>query len=60
MIPTLIGFRNKLDYGKGFYINFILSNDAQSTLGEGVIDFHTNMIPADALNKIRRVDIYYF
>ena len=60
MIPTLIGFENNKQSGIGFCFNFILSNGTRSTQShEQYPTKYTHMIPADALNKIRSVEIHY-
>ncbi len=59
-IPTLIGFRSSEEDGRDWHLNFILSNGAQSTQrDEKYQTKYDHMIPADALNKIRSVSIFY-
>ncbi len=56
----LIGFENNRENGTGHLFNWILSNGDRSTQRDGDIKYYDHMIPADALNKIRRVTIHYW
>ncbi len=55
-IYHLTGFENSAVDGKAAYFNFVFSNGSRSTQ-KGT--FHTHMIPANALKKIRKVKIHY-
>jgi hypothetical protein len=59
-INQLVGFENNEEDGTCYSFNFILSNGTRSTQRdeEGPTDYKF-MIPADALNKIRSVNIHY-
>ncbi len=59
-LHTLVGFENNQQDGTGFCFNFILSNGTRSTQrDEDFLTKYDFMIPTDALNKIRRVNIHY-
>ncbi len=59
-LHTLIGFENNEKDGKGGAFNFVLSNDTRSYQRDAYRPTkYTFMIPADAINKIRSVDIHY-
>ncbi len=59
LLHTLVGFQNRQS-GGGYFFNFILSNGARSTQRDKSYPTdHTFMIPADAINRIRSVTIYY-
>ena len=59
-LHTLAGFENTCYDGAGWDFNFILSNGTRSTQRDvyNPTDY-TFMIPADALNKIRSVNIHH-
>ena len=59
-LHTLVGFENNWENGKGSLLNFILSNGTRSTKKDEDWQLYTHMIPADALNKIRSVNIHYY
>ncbi len=59
-ISQLVGFQNNLKDGTGGYFNFILSNGTRSTQKDDGYTYYDHIIPADALNKIRSVTIYYY
>ena len=54
----LAGFGNDKQNGTGFVFKFILSNGKKSTLRDNQT-VYDHMIPKDALNKIRSINIYY-
>ena len=58
--PFLSGFENADKDGRSCRMNFVLSNgDRSKQIEKEYPTEHTHMIPADALNKIRSVTIYY-
>ncbi len=60
VLHSLSGFKNSMKNGEGDYLNFVLSNGDRSTQrDEHLPTKYTHMIPADALNKIRSVNIHY-
>ena len=58
--PFLSGFKNSAKDGTSCRMNFFLSNGDRSTQRDEYWPTnYTHMIPADALNKIRRITIHY-
>ncbi len=58
-LNTLIGFENSQLNGKGIRFNVIMSNGSRSTQKDTANRCHDQIIPADALQKIRSVNIHY-
>ncbi len=59
-LHTLVGFENEKQDGTGFYFNFILSNGTRSTQRDGDRKYYDHMVPDDAFQKIRSVDISHY
>ncbi len=60
VLHTLVSFENDSKKGSGNLFNFILTNGTRSTQRDDKAPTkYEYMIPVNALNKIRRVAIYY-
>jgi hypothetical protein len=62
VLYSLSGFEISLPDGEGVHLNFVLSNGARSTQiaqRDDDLYYFDHMIPADALKRIRSVNIHY-